>query len=40
MSETVFDRLWTGTMRCDGMWPAERLEILQRWSNRAKHRKH
>ena len=26
MSETVLDRLWAGTMRCDGAWPAERLE--------------
>ena len=41
MSETVLDRLWAGTMLCDGVWPAERLENLQRWSSRAKpHRKH
>lgn len=26
MSETVLDRLWAGTMLCDGAWPAERLE--------------
>ena len=41
MSETVLDRLWAGTMLWDGAWPAERLEIPQRWSTReTPHRKH
>ena len=28
----ILDRLRSGTMPCDGAWPAEKVEVFQRWT--------
>ena len=28
----ILDRLADGTMPCDGVWPAERIEVFRRWT--------
>jgi hypothetical protein len=28
----ILDRLRNGTMPCDGAWPAEKIEVFQRWT--------
>jgi len=30
-SERILARLRNGTMPCDGAWPAERVELFERW---------
>jgi hypothetical protein len=27
----IYERLDTGSMPCDGLWPAERVKLFQRW---------
>jgi len=35
-SVTILARLRSGTMPCDGAWPQERIETLQRWVDAGK----
>ena len=28
----ILERLRNGTMPCDGAWPAEQIEVFQRWT--------
>jgi truncated hemoglobin YjbI len=30
-ADAILERLKTGTMPCDGAWPAERIEVFERW---------
>ena len=30
-ADAILDRLRAGTMPCDGTWPKERIEIVERW---------
>jgi hypothetical protein len=30
-AEEILERLHAGTMPCDGAWPPERIDVLQRW---------
>jgi len=30
-ADTILDRLQDGSMPCDGAWPAERVEVFERW---------
>jgi hypothetical protein len=32
----ILDRLRSGTMPCDGAWPAERIDAFQRWMDTGK----
>lgn len=31
-ADAILERLTNGTMPCDGAWPAEKIEVFQRWS--------
>jgi truncated hemoglobin YjbI len=31
-AQAILDRVKAGTMRCDGQWPAEWVEVLERWT--------
>jgi CDGSH-type Zn-finger protein/truncated hemoglobin YjbI len=33
----ILDRLRNGTMPCDGAWPAEKIEVFQRWTETGCH---
>ena len=37
-SSAIVARLRAGTMPCDGAWPAEQVDILQRWVDAGKPR--
>ena len=37
-AEAICERLATGTMPCDGAWPAERVETFRRWIDAGKPR--
>ncbi len=30
-ADRILDRLRRGSMPCDGVWPPEKIEILERW---------
>jgi hypothetical protein len=30
-ADAILERLKAGTMPCDGAWPRERIDVLQRW---------
>ena len=30
-ADRILERLRAGTMPCDGAWPAERVDLLERW---------
>jgi hypothetical protein len=31
-ADAILSRLRSGTMPCDGAWPAERIDLFQRWA--------
>jgi hypothetical protein len=35
-ADAILDRLRNGTMPCDGAWPAERIDVFDRWVNSGK----
>jgi truncated hemoglobin YjbI len=35
-AESILDRLRAGTMPCDGGWPAEQVEVFERWTTSGK----
>jgi CDGSH-type Zn-finger protein/truncated hemoglobin YjbI len=35
-ADAILGRIRAGTMPCDGAWPAERIEVLQRWADTGK----
>ena len=37
-STAIMARLLAGTMPCDGAWPAEQIDLLQRWVDTGKPR--
>jgi hypothetical protein len=37
-ASAILDRLRNGTMPCDGAWPAEQVDLLQRWVDAGKPR--
>jgi len=37
-ADAIAARLRAGTMPCDGAWPAEQVELLQRWVDAGKPR--
>jgi hypothetical protein len=37
-ADAILERLRAGTMPCDGAWPAEQVDVFERWTTGGKPR--